>query len=95
MSKDSRIEHELGPAQASSSIEAPDSPFLNVSEAAAYLRLSISKVRKEVHAKKIKHCKHGSRVLFRREFLDDWSEAQQVQPTNCEEISGLFGRRKV
>lgn len=46
--------------------------FLNVQEAASYLRISTSTLYRWVHQKKIKHVKIGSRVLFSQEYLDEF-----------------------
>ncbi len=68
------------------------SPYLNVREASLYLRISVSKIYKEVSAKRLAHRKHGSRVVFLKEFLDDWSRSQEVAAAHSRRFSGLFGR---
>lgn len=49
------------------------SPFLTVTEAAEYLRLSARTLYNLVAADKITARKHGGRLVFHREELDAWS----------------------
>lgn len=57
------------------------SPFLNVEEAAQYLRLSPNTLRTYVQERKLPFRKHGRRVVFRVEDLDSWSQARKVEPS--------------
>lgn len=54
--------------------------YLDVDEAARYLRLSTSKLYKLVHTRSIRHRKHGSRLAFTRSDLDLWSNSNVVEP---------------
>jgi excisionase family DNA binding protein len=48
--------------------------YLDVDEAADYLRLSTSKLYKLTRAKELAHRKHGGRVVFHRRDLDEYSD---------------------
>jgi len=50
------------------------SPWLTVEEAAEYLRWSKNRVYKHVGKDGIPHRKHGRRLLFHRQELDEWLE---------------------
>jgi excisionase family DNA binding protein len=54
------------------------SPWLTVKEAAAYARRAPGTLRSEVKAGRLKAARVGGRgqLLFRREYLDAWLEAQ-------------------
>lgn len=56
------------------------SPYLDVEETAAYLKLKVSTIYAMIHQKRIRYRKHGSRVVFSRADLDAFSEAQIVEP---------------
>ena len=47
-------------------------PWIDVAEAAKYLACPKSRIYALVSARRIPHQKDGSRVLFRRDELDDW-----------------------
>ncbi|HLR23283.1 MAG TPA: helix-turn-helix domain-containing protein [Pseudogracilibacillus sp.] len=49
---------------------------MTVSEAAIYLGVSRDLIYILVREKQIKHFKLGSRILFKREKLDEWMEQQ-------------------
>jgi excisionase family DNA binding protein len=49
-----------------------DSHWLDVAEAASYLRCPTSRIYALTSAKGIPHHHDGSRLLFRREELDEW-----------------------
>jgi excisionase family DNA binding protein len=48
----------------------PD-PWLNVAQAAAYLVCKPQRVYNLVSQRRLRHVKDGSRVLFRRQWLDE------------------------
>jgi excisionase family DNA binding protein len=47
-------------------------PWVDVKAAAAHLSCPVSRLYALVSARRIPHCKDGSRVLFRRSELDAW-----------------------
>lgn len=47
-------------------------PWLDVGEAAEYIRCPKSRIYALVSAGRLPHHKDGSRLLFRREELDNW-----------------------
>lgn len=57
-----------------SSAGAPVSPWLDVDQAAAYLRCKPQRVYDLVAAGELRPAKDGRRSLFRREWLDDYLE---------------------
>ncbi len=61
------------------------SPFLTIKEAAAYLRLSVSKLYKLSQKRKIKHRMHGKKLLFLKSELDSWSAEQtkEIDAVHC------------
>lgn len=54
----------------------PD-PWLNVVDAASYLACRPQRIYNLVSQRRLRHVKDGSRVLFRRQWLDDHLEATQ------------------
>lgn len=50
-------------------------PWIGVEDAARHLACPRSRIYSLVSARRIPHCKDGSRVLFRRSELDLWVEA--------------------
>lgn len=52
--------------------------LMNSSEAASYLRVSLSRIRYEVHLGRIPHIKIGRSVRFEREELLKWIEGHKV-----------------
>lgn len=63
----------LAPRLASRLIGGADrAPWIDVGAAAEYLACPRSRIYALVSARRIPHHKDGSRVLFRREELDDW-----------------------
>ncbi len=57
--------------------------LLNAEQAAQYLSLSTSYIRKACAANRIPFVRVGTRTLFRRVDLDEWIAARFV-PTNAE-----------
>jgi excisionase family DNA binding protein len=55
-------------------VSQPD-PWLTVDQAAAYLACRRQRVYNLVSQRRLRHAKDGSRVLFRRQWLDDYIEA--------------------
>lgn len=55
-----------------SSTQTAESPWLKAHEAAAYLRCSLSRVRKLTSTRDLPHEKDGSRVLYHRDALDQF-----------------------
>jgi excisionase family DNA binding protein len=52
--------------------EAGPEPWLTVADAADYLRCGRQRVYNLVSQGRLQHAKDGSRVLFRRSWLDEW-----------------------
>lgn len=50
--------------------------MLTISQAASFLNVKISKLRKEVFHGRIKHYKFGALVRFKKSHLVDWIESQ-------------------
>jgi excisionase family DNA binding protein len=53
----------------------PSSPWMTASEAAAYLRCPVSRVRKLTMCDDIPHERDGRRVLYHRDRLDEFIRA--------------------
>lgn len=53
--------------------------FLTIPQAASYLNLSISKVYKLTHLRKVRYFKPGKSVYFRRADLDDYIFSNSVE----------------
>lgn len=55
----------------------PTSPWLTVSQAAAYAQISVRTVYRECRANRLRHARIGGRreVRVRREWLDAWLDA--------------------
>jgi len=68
---------------------APASPYLDVDEAAAYLRCgSKQRVYDLVHGGQLEPARDGRRLLFRRDHLDAYLLGRAVEPDqNVSEIS--------
>jgi predicted DNA-binding transcriptional regulator AlpA len=63
--------------------EEPASPFLDVIEAAAYLRLkrrTLDNMRWQGIGPRFR--KHGGRVVYHRDDLNDWSEGAKRRSTS-------------
>lgn len=59
--------------------------YLGVKEAAFLLKVQVSTVYAWVHQRKIRHRKHGSKLVFAVEDLREWSDRQVVEVANsCE-----------
>jgi excisionase family DNA binding protein len=52
--------------------EAGPEPWLTVADAAGYLRCQPQRIYNLVSQGRLQHAKDGSRVLFRRSWLDEW-----------------------
>ncbi|MFR1672335.1 MAG: helix-turn-helix domain-containing protein [Candidatus Gastranaerophilaceae bacterium] len=53
--------------------------LLTIQDTASYLHVSISTLYRWVHHKKIEHIKVGSRVLFTREYLEEFIKLNTIQ----------------
>lgn len=53
--------------------------LLTIQDMASYLHVSISTLYRWVHHKKIEHIKVGSRVLFTREYLEEFIKLNTIQ----------------
>jgi len=54
--------------------------FLTIDEASSFLRITKSTLYTWVNQRKIPFRKHGGRVVFNRQELDDWSKKQSFAP---------------
>ncbi|MCC7442160.1 MAG: helix-turn-helix domain-containing protein [Bdellovibrionales bacterium] len=54
--------------------------FLDIAQAAEFLRVKPSTLYAWVHQRRIPFRKHGRRVVFDRQDLAFWSDSQAVQP---------------
>lgn len=54
--------------------------LLTIEEAASLLKLKVSRLRKAVFRREVKHVKLGALVRFKREHLKEWIERQTVSP---------------
>lgn len=54
--------------------------LLNVEEAAAFLKVKADTIYAWVHMRRIPFRKHGSRLVFSKWELQEWSKAQAVRP---------------
>ena len=54
--------------------------FLNIQEAAEFLRIKQSTLYAWVHQRRVPYRKHGRKVIFYRNDLLLWSERQQIPP---------------
>jgi len=54
--------------------------YLDMAEAAIYLKCSKSFLYKAVCLKKIPHIKMGARTLFNPAALDEWLDSRRVDP---------------
>lgn len=54
--------------------------FLDVIEAASFLKVRVATLYDWVHQRRIPYRKHGRRLVFKTEDLDQWSESQAVLP---------------
>ncbi len=52
--------------------------LLTIEEAASLLKLKVSRLRKAVFKREVKHVKLGALVRFKREHLKEWIERQTV-----------------
>ena len=63
-----------------------ESPYLLMAEAAKYIHMSISTLRKHTAKNRIPHFKpHGKIILFKKSDLDKWINRGRI-PTNDELI---------
>jgi excisionase family DNA binding protein len=63
-----------------------NSVFLNVHEAAEFLRVAQATLYGWVHCRKIPHRKHGSKLVFCREELSAWSKSHEISALENAEI---------
>lgn len=54
--------------------------FLTVVEVANYLRVSIATIYGWVHERRIPFRRHGTRLIFSREDLENWSKSREIRP---------------
>jgi excisionase family DNA binding protein len=57
-----------------------DDTYWGISEAAKFLRVSVSTIYSWVFARKIPFRKHGSKLAFSRHDLANWSDQTKVSP---------------
>lgn len=48
--------------------------FLTIDETSSYLRVTVSTLYSWIHQRKIPFRKHGRKVVFNKQELDDWSK---------------------
>jgi excisionase family DNA binding protein len=65
--------------------------FLDLVEAAAFLRIKPATLYAWVHQKRIPHRKHGRRLVFHRLDLEQWSAKQSVLP--CSSFGAILSER--
>ncbi|MBA2643148.1 MAG: helix-turn-helix domain-containing protein [Actinobacteria bacterium] len=63
-------------------------PYMTVAEAAEYLRWSKNAIYKLTAARAIPHHKHGGRILFRRDVLDEWLDEYREGPHEHDAANG-------
>lgn len=71
------------------------SPFLNVREAAKYLRISDSALYKLVQKRLIKHRTHGSHLFFVIKELNEWSETKMRDKNTSRKVEYLHTNDKL
>lgn len=54
--------------------------FMNIDAAAEFLKVKRSTLYAWVHQRRIPHRKHGRRLVFARQDLENWSLSQAVRP---------------
>lgn len=54
--------------------------FMTVAEAATFLRVSRATIYDWVHQRLIAHRKHGGRLVFVRNDIEQWSKSKEVRP---------------
>lgn len=54
----------------------PHEELLTIDEAAEFLNVKVSKLRREVFLKRIKHFKLGALLRFKRSHLTEWVNSQ-------------------
>ena len=57
--------------------------FLDVSQAATFLRVKVSTIYAWVHQKRLPYRKHGRKLAFCPKELEAWSMANATQPRAC------------
>ena len=68
----------------------PDSPYLDTTEAAAYLRMSIRTLERfRLVGGGPRYAKAGRKVLYRRDWLDDWLETRSFTSTSEARSKGV------
>ena len=73
------MSHNRGTGHPHHYCEAHDE-LLNLTEAAAYLRITRETLYSWVHQRKVPFRKHGSRLVFSQRSLRDWSDARSISP---------------
>ena len=56
--------------------EGQHEELLDINQAAKLLNVKVSKLRREVFLKRIKHFKIGALIRFRKSHLTDWLDSQ-------------------
>jgi excisionase family DNA binding protein len=64
----------------------PNHLYLDVKEAALLLRVAVATLYGWVHCRKIPHRKHGSKLVFSRDELSDWSKSHEISVLESAEI---------
>jgi excisionase family DNA binding protein len=54
--------------------------FMDIDSAASFLKIKRSTLYAWVHQRRIPHRKHGRRLVFARQDLENWSLSQAVRP---------------
>jgi excisionase family DNA binding protein len=58
--------------------------YLNIDEAAEYLGLKATTLRKWTYERRVPYRKHGGKTVFSAQDLDTWSEKNKVEPIESE-----------
>ncbi|PTQ92439.1 excisionase family DNA binding protein [Mucilaginibacter yixingensis] len=74
--------------------EDTDDEFLNINEAAAFLKVSVASLYSKVSRKEIPVSKPGKRLYFSRTELHEWVRSGK-QKTSLEILSEYGGQRKI
>jgi excisionase family DNA binding protein len=65
--------------------------FMEIEVAAEFLRVKRSTLYAWVHQRRIPHRKHGRRLVFARQELENWSLSQAVRPIE-QTLDAALGR---
>ena len=85
-----RVESSINPSSSEKTASSAN-PFMSVREAADFLRIRPSTIYLWVSENKIPHSKIGSRLLFKREELDQFVQAS----TNTEKATEIHSQSKI